>query len=47
MKAYLSVGFGSLQNDPQLMVAWESAKHVVTGPQPAKEEPPVEVKPAA
>ena len=45
--------------EPQLLAAWESAKHVVTGPQAAKEENPVtpsagpaqagpgEVKPAA
>jgi hypothetical protein len=42
------------QKEPQLLVAWESARHVVTGPQAAKEEVPVgtpaqagEVKPAA
>jgi hypothetical protein len=35
------------QHEPQLLVAWESARHVVTGPQPAKVETPEEVKPAA
>ena len=42
------------QKEPQLLVAWDSAKHVVSGPQAAKEEAPVtppaqagEVKPAA
>ena len=42
------------QKEPQLLVAWESARHVVSGPQAAKEEvavtPPAqagEVKPAA
>lgn len=39
-------------HDPELIVAWESAKHVVTGPQPKETEPttPVSVsieKPAA
>ena len=41
------------EREPQLMVAWESAKHVVTGPLTAEEkgsaEPGTagEVKPAA
>ena len=42
------------QKEPQLLVAWESARHVLSGPQAAKEEVPVtppaqsgEVKPAA
>jgi hypothetical protein len=35
------------ENEPQLLVAWESARHVVTGPRPAKEETPQEVKQAA
>jgi hypothetical protein len=42
------------QKEPQLLVAWEAARHVVSGPQAAKEEVPVtppaqagEVKPAA
>ena len=26
------------QGEPQLLVAWEAARHVVSGPQPAKEE---------
>jgi hypothetical protein len=46
------------QRDPQLLAAWKSAKHVVTGPQAEKVENPIpstgpaqggpgEVKPAA
>ena len=43
------------QKEPQMLVAWEAARHVVSGPQAAKEEVPVtappaqagEVKPAA
>jgi hypothetical protein len=37
------------QKEPQLLVAWDAAKHVVSGPQVAKETPAQagEVKPAA
>lgn len=44
------------ERDPQVLVAWKSAKHVVSGPQteagpapgPAPDQPPTgEVKPAA
>ncbi|MEP6687410.1 MAG: hypothetical protein ABJC36_03615 [Gemmatimonadales bacterium] len=38
------------ERDPQLLVAWRSARHVLTGPQaqePAATEGPGEVKPAA
>jgi len=41
------------QKEPQLLVAWEAARHIVSGPQAAKEVPVMtpgeggEVKPAA
>ena len=40
-------------HEPELIVAWESAKHIVTGPQPEEDEPatptvpPIAEKPAA
>jgi len=34
------------RNDPHLMVAWDAAKHVVTGPQPKDEAPAAPAAPA-
>ncbi len=33
-------------HDPELIVAWESAKHVVTGPQPTEAEPATPTSPS-
>jgi hypothetical protein len=34
------------RNDPHLLVVWEAAKHVVTGPQPKTEAPAAPAAPS-